>query len=73
MFQMTVYTSTEIEGVKLTWSDLRAGKKPSAALLHPVNLSSPPDHCGKQLRHRFVIPVQTSTYRCEVRSPFSPL
>ena len=29
MFQMTVSTSTDIEGVKLTTSDLRAGIKPS--------------------------------------------
>ncbi len=29
MFQMTVSTSTDIEGVKLTSSDLRAGIKPS--------------------------------------------
>ena len=27
MFQMTVYTSTDIEGVKLTPSDLRTGTK----------------------------------------------
>ena len=29
MFQMTVTTSTDIEGVKLTSSDLRAGIKPA--------------------------------------------
>ena len=29
MFQMTVSTSTDIEGVRLTSSDLHAGKKPS--------------------------------------------
>ena len=27
MFQMTVYTSTDIEGIKLTPSDLLAGKR----------------------------------------------
>ena len=33
MFQMTVSTSTDIEGVRLTPSDLRAGKKPARRII----------------------------------------
>jgi hypothetical protein len=40
MFEMTVYTSTDIEGVKRTSFDLSAGIK----TFRPVNLQSPLDH-----------------------------
>lgn len=40
MFQMTVYTSTAIEGVKLTTPDLRVGIKPSRRITPYVSAKS---------------------------------
>jgi hypothetical protein len=40
MFQMTVYTSTDIEGVKLTSSDLNGRIKPSRRITHHESAKS---------------------------------
>ena len=40
MFQMTVYTSTDIEGVKLTQSDLLAGKRTARRITSRVSAKS---------------------------------
>ena len=46
MFQMTVYTSTDIEGVKLTSSDLGAGIKVSRRITPRESAKSSVRNCG---------------------------
>jgi hypothetical protein len=54
---MTVYTSTDIEGVKLTRSDLEKKRSTLAARLLFVNLQSPLDHRDKYFPHRVIIRI----------------